>query len=157
MSYVTILKDSFRDYSSSSYKKLFAGRKLAQHTSVLFLIWLTVGIAYPLYFAFITSYLQSRSSYVANTTLNHTYKIYCIVSTVGVIGPIAAGFCVETRFGRRWMMAISSVLTGIFLFSSVTVNTEVSDIAFQCATAIVGNFRKCNPLSVEPNSFQDHS
>lgn len=142
MSYAAILKESFQDYSSNSYKKLFAGRKLAQHTTVLFLIWLTVGIAYPLYFAFITSYLQARSSYVADTSLDHTYKIYCIVSTVGVAGPIAAGFCVETILGRRWMMAVSSVLTGVFLFASISVRNEASDIGFQCAVAILGNFRK---------------
>lgn len=142
LSFVDIMKESFKDYGAGSYKRLFAGRKLAQHTSVLFLIWLTVGIAYPLYFAFITSYLQSQSSYTADTSLNNTYKIYSLVSTVGVAGPIAAGFCVETRFGRRWMMAISSVLTGVFLFSYTTVKSEASDIGFQCATAILGNFRK---------------
>lgn len=144
MSFMAILKESFKDYGMSSYKRLFAGRKLAQHTSVLFLIWLTVGIAYPLYFAFITSYLQSQSSYTIDTSLNNTYKIYCIVSSVGVAGPIAAGFCVETRFGRRWMMAISSVLTGVFLFAFTTIKSEASDIGFQCATAILGNFRKNN-------------
>jgi hypothetical protein len=147
MSRMAILKENFQDFGASSYKRLFAGRKLAQHTSVLFLIWLTVGIAYPLYFAFITSYLQSRSNYVANTSLDHTYKIYCIVSTVGVAGPIAAGLLVETRFGRRWMMAISSVLTGAFLFASTSVSNETSDIGFQCATAVLGNFRKSRDMA----------
>lgn len=142
MSSLALLRESFRDYSVNSYKSLFAGRKLAQHTSVLFLIWLTIGVAYPLYFAFITSYLQSRSNYVADTSLDNTYKIYCIVSTVGVIGPIAAGFCVETRLGRRWVMALSSVFTGVFLLASTSVSNEASDVGFQCATAVVGNFRK---------------
>ncbi|KAJ3542363.1 hypothetical protein NM208_g4138 [Fusarium decemcellulare] len=153
MTHWAILKESFKDYSGSSYKRLFAGRKLAQHTSILFIIWLTVGIAYPLYFAFITSYLQSRSTYVVDTTLDHTYKVYCIVSTVGVVGPIAAGFCVETRFGRRWMMAISSVLTGIFLFASTSVRAEASDIGFQCATAILGNFQYAIMFAFTPESF----
>ncbi|OLN86859.1 putative MFS-type transporter PB1E7.08c 1 [Colletotrichum chlorophyti] len=150
LSYVEILKESFKDYNADNYKKLFAGRKMAQHTSVTFLIWLTVGVAYPLYFAFIPSYLETKSSYSANTSLDHTYMIYCIVSSAGVAGPIAAGFLVETRFGRRWMMAASAVLTGVFLFAYTAVGTEAADIGFQCATAILGNFEElADELGVE--------
>ncbi len=140
LSHLEILRESFRDYSAKNYRKLFASRKMAQHSSVTFLIWLTVGIAYPLYFAFITSYLETKSSYSAVSSLNYTYMIYCIVSVVGVMGPIAAGFAVETRFGRRWMMAASAVLTGVFLFAYTTVETGAADVGFQCATAILGNF-----------------
>lgn len=142
LSYKVIIMDSFRDFSAHSYRKLFAGRKIAQHSSVSFLVWLTIGIAYPLYFAFITSYLETKATYSANDSLNYTYKVYCIVSVVGVLGPIAAGFSVETRLGRRWMMALSSVLTGIFLFAYTAIGTQAADIGFQCATAILGNFGK---------------
>lgn len=140
LSYTDIIKENFKDYSSHSYRKLFSNAKMAQHSSVTFLIWLTIGIAYPLYFAFITSYLQTKSTYSASSSLNHTYMVYCIVSVVGVVGPIAAGFSVETRLGRRWMMAISAALTGVFLFAYTAVGTEAADIGFQCATAILGNF-----------------
>lgn len=140
LTYMEILKESFMDYKSSNVRQLFAGRKMAQHSSVTFLIWLTIGIAYPLYFAFITSYLQANSNYTTDSSLSYTYKIYCIVSAVGVIGPVAAGFAVETRLGRRWMMAISAVLTGVFLFAYTAVRSEASDIGFQCATGILGNF-----------------
>lgn len=68
--------------------------------------------------------------------------VYCIVSAVGIVGPLAAGFCVETRFGRRWMMAVSAVLTGVFLFAYTRVGTQAADIGFQCATAVLGNFGK---------------
>ncbi|KAI1634282.1 major facilitator superfamily domain-containing protein [Biscogniauxia mediterranea] len=153
MSYMEILRESFRDYSANSYRKLFAGRKMAQHSSVTFLIWLTVGIAYPLYFAFITSYLETKSSYSATSSLNYTYMVYCIVSVVGVLGPIAAGFAVETRFGRRWMMAASAVLTGVFLFAYTTVQTGAADVGFQCATAILGNFEYAIMYAFTPESF----
>ncbi|KAK1657938.1 major facilitator superfamily transporter [Colletotrichum godetiae] len=153
LSHMEILKESFKDYNADNYKKLFAGRKMAQHTSVTFLIWLTVGVAYPLYFAFIPSYLATKSTYSANTSLNHTYMIYCIVSAAGVLGPIAAGFCVETRFGRRWMMAASAVLTGVFLFAYTAVGTEAADIGFQCATGILGNFEYAVMYAFTPESF----
>ncbi|KDN71896.1 putative major facilitator superfamily transporter [Colletotrichum sublineola] len=153
LSHMEILRESFRDYNADNYKKLFASRKMAQHTSVTFLIWLTVGVAYPLYFAFIPSYLETKSSYSTNSSLDHTYMVYCIVSSAGVIGPIAAGFCVETRFGRRWMMAGSAVLTGAFLFAYTAVGTEAADIGFQCATAILGNFEYAVMYAFTPESF----
>lgn len=155
LSYSAIIRNNFRDFSPHSYRKLFAGRKMAQHTSVSFLIWLTIGIAYPLYFAFITSYLETKATYSANDSLNYTYKVYCIVSVVGVLGPIAAGFSVETRLGRRWMMALSSVLTGVFLFAYTAVGTQAADIGFQCATAILGNFGKLTSYSIPPFSMNN--
>jgi len=146
MSHMDIIKDNLKSYNISMYRKLFSGRKLAQHTSITFLIWLTIGIAYPLYFAFITSYLETKSTYSASSSLSHTYKIYCIVSAVGVVGPLAAGFCVETRLGRRWMMALSAILTGVFLFAYTHAKTEAADIGFQCATGVLGNFGRQIPF-----------
>lgn len=140
LTYKEIIKEGSKNYTAQNYRKLFAGRKMAQHSFTTFLIWTTIGVAYPLYFAFITSYLETKSTYSASDSLNYTYKVYCIVSAVGVVGPIAAGFLVETRLGRRWMMALSSVLTGVFLFAYTAVNTEAADVGFQCATAILGNF-----------------
>ncbi|KAJ3539019.1 hypothetical protein NM208_g5659 [Fusarium decemcellulare] len=148
-----IIKENFKEFSLDSYRKLFAGRKMAQHSSVTFLIWLTIGVAYPLYFAFIPSYLEQKASYSANTSFNYTYMVYCIVSAVGIVGPISAGFLVETRFGRRWMMAISSVLTGAFLFAYTSVGTQAADIGFQCATAILGNFEYAIMFAFTPESF----
>ncbi|KAL6707817.1 hypothetical protein ACN47E_003717 [Coniothyrium glycines] len=153
MTKVQRVKESVKDYDKSNFKSLFSGRRMAQHTTVTFLIWLIIGIAYPLYFAFITSYLSTKSTYSANSSLSHTYTIYCIVSAVGVIGPIAAGFCVETRLGRRWMMAISAVLTGVFLFLYTLANTETADIGFQCAVAVLGNFEYAIMFAFAPESF----
>ncbi|KAI7977894.1 hypothetical protein EIK77_009434 [Talaromyces pinophilus] len=135
-----ILKENFNDFTADKYRKLFKGHTMAQHSIVVFLIWLTVGIGYPLYFAFITSYLETKSSYQTNSSLSYNYKIYCIVSAVGIIGPIAAAFLVESRFGRRWMMGLSAVLTGVFLFAYTAAKTQTADVGFQCATGILGNF-----------------
>lgn len=140
-SHLELIRQSFQDYGLANVRRLFAGRKMARHTSISLLIWLMIGVAYPLYFAFITSYLQASSAAVAaDTSLGYTYKVYCIVSACGVIGPISAGFAVETRLGRRWMMGISAILTGVFLFAYTAVRTEASDIGFQVATGILGNF-----------------
>lgn len=75
-----------------------------------------------------------------------SYTEYIIVSAAGVVGPISAGFAVETRFGRRWMMGISAALTGVFLFAYVGVNSQAGDLAFQIVTGILGNFGRSSPL-----------
>ena len=113
----TILKENFKDFNFDSFHKPFLGRTMARHSSVIFLIWLTIGVAYPLYFAFIPSYLEQNDGYSTNTSFDYTYMVYCVVSSVGIVGLVAGELLVGTRFGRRWMMAISSLLTGAFLFS----------------------------------------
>jgi len=141
----TIIKENFQDFNFGSFRKLFSGRKMAQHSTVTFLIWLTIGVAYPLYFAFIPSYLEQKAG-LEDTPFDYTYMVYCIVSSSGIVGPISAGFLVETRFGRRWMMAISSILTGAFLFAYTSVGTRAADLGFQCATAVLGNFGRPLPF-----------
>lgn len=44
-SYGETMRASFQNYSSHSFKKLFAGRKMAQHSSFTFLIWFTIGMS----------------------------------------------------------------------------------------------------------------
>lgn len=153
LSYADLVRESLRDYRASNVRSLFAGRRMAQHATVSFLVWLMIGVAYPLYFAFIPSYLEAHraADATADTSLDYTYKVYCIVSACGIAGPVAAGFCVETRFGRRWMMAGSAVLTGVFLFAYTSVRSQASDIGFQVATAILGNFgTSCYSGSLPP-------
>ncbi|KAK0660930.1 putative MFS-type transporter PB1E7.08c [Lasiodiplodia hormozganensis] len=147
-----IIRENLKDYKGVNYKNLFATRKFALHTSLTWLIWLTIGIAYPLYFGFLPSYLETKFS--AATSLSKTYRNYCIVSSVGILGPISAGFLVETpRFGRRWMMGLSAILTGVFLFAYTAARTETQDLAFQCVTGILGNFEYAVMYAFTPESF----
>lgn len=71
-----------------------------------------------------------------------TYRNYCIESAVGVVGPLSAAFLVNTFFGRRWMMGLSAIVTGAFLFAYVAVNTPAASLAFACVTGMLANFGK---------------
>jgi hypothetical protein len=44
LSHTDIIKENLKDFKSVNYKDLFATRKLAQHTTIIWLIWLTIGI-----------------------------------------------------------------------------------------------------------------
>lgn len=79
----------------SHVKPLFAGSwSLAYNTSVVILLWGMIGLAYPLYNAFLPTYL-SRSAGDIPTTVYQTYRDYAIISVCGVPGSLIAAWMVE--------------------------------------------------------------
>ncbi|KAL2812183.1 hypothetical protein BJX63DRAFT_421922 [Aspergillus granulosus] len=146
-----ILKENMKDFKGSHYQALFATRKLSLHTCLIWTIWLTIGIAYPLYFNFLPSYLATR--FTENSSLNLTYRNYCIQSAVGIVGPLSAAALVNTFLGRRWMMGISAIVTGVFLFAYVGVKTPSASLAFSCVTGLLGNFEYAVMYAFTPESF----
>jgi hypothetical protein len=53
-----------------------------------------------------------------------TYRSYCYIAACTVPGPILAGWAVDTRLGRRYNMALGTVLSGVF-FSLVRWQVQV--------------------------------
>nr|OQO28038.1 hypothetical protein B0A51_02839 [Rachicladosporium sp. CCFEE 5018] len=146
-----ILKDNLKDFEPLNYKALFATRKLGQQTGILWAIWLVIGIAYPLFFNFLPTYLSSK--FTSDATFDQTYRNYCIVSAVGVAGPISAAVLVNTRGGRRWAMGGSAIVTGVFLFAYTAADTPSMDLAFNCITSVLGNFMYAIMYAFTPESF----
>ncbi|KAL1297510.1 hypothetical protein AAFC00_005028 [Neodothiora populina] len=146
-----IIKDSLKEFKGVNYKNLFANRLLARHTTIIWLVWLTIGIAYPLYFNFLPVYLAQK--FTENSSLYLTYRNYCITSVVGVVGPITAAFAVNTKAGRRWMMGGSAIVTGIFLYAYVGATNPAGNLAFSCITGLFANFEYAIMYAFTPESF----
>ena len=53
---------------------LFGTKKLALSTSLLILLWGFIGLAFPLYNAFVTFFLQSRGADFGDGSVNITYR-----------------------------------------------------------------------------------
>ncbi|GES65219.1 clavaminate synthase-like protein [Aspergillus terreus] len=151
LSTTEIIRENFKDFQGSHYRALFATRQLSRHTILVWVIWLTIGIAYPLYFNFLPSYLATK--FTQDSSLSLTYRNYCIQSAVGIVGPLSAAFLVNTFLGRRWMMGISSIVTGVFLFAYVGVETPKASLAFSCITGLLGNFEYAVMYAFTPESF----
>jgi Major Facilitator Superfamily. len=132
-----ILMENLADFRLLNFKRLFATRKLAQHTSITWLIWLVIGIAYPLYFNFLPTYLAQR--FTGDSSLNTTYRNYCIESAVGIVGPLAASVMIQTKLGRRYVMVLSSIVTSIFMFAYTAAKTPEASLAFASITGMIGN------------------
>ncbi|KAL2670350.1 hypothetical protein Neosp_014817 [[Neocosmospora] mangrovei] len=145
------LQDSFNDFRSANLKALFSTKKLTQHTLVLWVIWLTIGIAFPLYFNFLPTYLSQL--FVGDNSLNSIYRDYCIQSAVGLVGPLAAAWVIQSRLGRRYAMALGSVITGAFLFAYTAARSPGANLAFSSVSVLVANFVYAILFAFTPESF----
>jgi hypothetical protein len=115
----------FKELSLSRLKPLFGKPKLALQTSIVMWIWAAVGVAYPLYSSFLPLYLAAKFKAISyDYSTAATYRSYCYIAACTVPGPIIAGWAVETKLGRRYSMALGTVLSGIFLYVSTLASTN---------------------------------
>ncbi|PWY99427.1 MFS general substrate transporter [Testicularia cyperi] len=124
----------------SHVRPLFYGWRMAVTTVILFVLWSLIGLAYPLYNAFLPIYLAEAQGLDGASSVDVTYRNYAIISVCGVPGSIIAAWMVELpRSGRRGALAIGTILTGVFLFLFTTASNEAAVLAWNCVTAVTQN------------------
>lgn len=112
---------------------LFATRHIGFSTSLNWLSWTLIGLAYPLYNVFLPTYLETRGAQL-DTPPSITWRNYAIVNMCGVWGPVLAGFMCDVRWlGRRGTMIIGSLVTMGFLFAYTAVRSEAGNLGLNCA------------------------
>lgn len=110
-----IIRRQFSKFSGERIGPLFATKKLAWTTCIVWFLWTTIGIGYPLFNAFLPQYLSGPADKPTPTRI--VYRNYAINSIIGVPGSIIAYWTVDIKYiGRKGTMAIATLLTGIFLF-----------------------------------------
>lgn len=80
---------------------LFVTKKLALSTSLIWLSWTLIGLAYPLFYVFLPQYLASRGAETGAGSQAEIWRDYFISNTIGIFGPVLAGWMCTTRLGRR--------------------------------------------------------
>jgi hypothetical protein len=131
----------FKQLSLKNLKPLFGTAKLALQTSLFTWLWAAAGLAYPLYTVFLPLYLSAKNAKLdSGNSISQTYKEYCYIAACTIPGPVLAGFVIETRFGRRYSLAISALITGMFLYLSTLAETNAAVVGFNCTATIVINF-----------------
>ncbi len=124
----------------SHVRPLFKGARLAYNTTIIILLWGMIGLAYPLYNAFLPLYLTRAVGDGPPPSVYTTYRNYAIISVCGVPGSLIAAWLVELpRSGRRGAMSLGTVLTGVFLFAFTAARTDAQNLAFNCVTALTQN------------------
>ena len=138
LSTMEIVRRNFSSFSTERIGPLFHTKKLVWTTCLLWFFWLTIGMGYPLFNAFLPQYLSRGQNSNGQAVSNYeTYRNYAITSVVGVPGSIIACFTVEIPYiGRKGTMAIATLLSGIFLF----LFTISADAKYQLAFSSVEAF-----------------
>lgn len=89
---------------------------------------------YPLYNAFLPYIQATRGADFGDGSTYLTYRNSLIIAVLGVPGALIGGVLVELpRFGRKGTLAVSTVLTGVFLYASTTALDSQSLLGWNCA------------------------
>lgn len=136
-------------------KPLFSTLALGYTTSLTWILWLLIGLAYPLFNSFIITYLNDGQSGGGSGFSNKTYRNYVIVSVCGVPGSLIGAWMVTwPRSGRRGAMAIGTLLSGVFLFGFTGVGSDpVSQLAFSSIVNFMENIMYGVLYCYTPESF----
>lgn len=136
-----IVKRKFSSFSTERIGPLFHTKKLGWTTALLWFCWLTIGMGYPLFNAFLPQYLANGTSASGETVSSYeTYRNYAITSVVGVPGSILACYTVDIPYiGRKGTMAVSTMLSGIFLFLFTLSSSSTYQLAFSSVEAFFQN------------------
>jgi hypothetical protein len=148
------VKRKLQKLDSSHVKALFATKKLAFSTTIITIVWAFVGLAYPLYNAFLPYLQQSRGAQFGDGSTYLTYRNSLIIAVLGVPGCILGGVLVETpRIGRKGTLALSTILTGVFLYCSTTALTSDALLGWNCAFNFFSNIMYAVLYSYTPEIF----
>ncbi|KAG6809351.1 hypothetical protein H0H92_000588 [Tricholoma furcatifolium] len=144
-----VIRGAFSTFSLSHVKPLFGSRKLALNSTLIILCWGLIGLAYPLFNGFLPLYLKQRVvSDGSSSSVNVAYRNYAIIAIMGIPGSIIACLVVDwTRGGqgkwsvggRKLAMAVSTALTGIFLFLFTTSKSNAAVLGWSCASGVTQN------------------
>jgi hypothetical protein len=145
-------KDS--KYNANHIKALFATGKMAWSTSLLIVLWGIIGLASTLYNNFLPYLLASRGAVFGDSSLYITYRNLVILSVFGVPAAFLAGWAVEVPcIGRKGSLAISSALTGVFLYASTTARTSNQLLGWNCGYACCSNMMYGVLYAISPEIF----
>ncbi|KAF8156556.1 MFS general substrate transporter [Crassisporium funariophilum] len=139
---------------TSHVKSLFATRTRVYSTSLLIILWALIGLAFPLYNAFVTYYLATRGAEFGDGSTYITYRNQVILSAISVPGALLAGYTVDLPLiGRRGTLSISTLLTGTFILLSTTARNSSALLGWNCAYGFTSNVMYGVLYAVTPESF----
>lgn len=66
------------------FRGLFATKAIGFSTCLIWLSWTLIGLAYPLFYVFLSSYLKTRGAQLGATSDYETWRNYALVNVAGV-------------------------------------------------------------------------
>ncbi|EFZ01583.1 MFS transporter [Metarhizium robertsii] len=134
------VKRHLEKVDAKKVKVLFATTRMALSTSIMMAIWALIGLAYPLYNAFLPYIQASKGAQFDDGSTYITYRNSLIISTLGVPGALLGGVLVELpRIGRKGTLSVFTALTGVFLYCSTTALNSTALLGWNCAFNFCSN------------------
>ncbi|KAL8923114.1 MAG: hypothetical protein Q9208_004798 [Pyrenodesmia sp. 3 TL-2023] len=148
------LKRKLEKVDLTHVRALFRTKKLAYSTTLIMCIWAFIGLAFPLYNAFIPYTLASRGAEFGDGSTYLTYRNSLIIAVLGIPGALAGGALVELPLlGRKGALALSTILTGVFLFASTTAKNSNDLLGWNCAFNFCSNVMYAVLYAYTPEIF----
>ncbi|KAK5112879.1 hypothetical protein LTR85_011106 [Meristemomyces frigidus] len=111
---------------------LYATRKMALSTSLIWFSWLLIGLAYPLYNVFLPTYLATRGAALGGLSPGDQWRNYAVANVCSIPSPILAGLMCRSPWfwGRRGTMIIGALVTMAFFFAYTQVKSNAENLGF---------------------------
>ncbi|KAL4943482.1 hypothetical protein BDV06DRAFT_211050 [Aspergillus oleicola] len=121
-------------FSSTQMKSLFDSPRRIRATSLLIGIWGLIGIAFPLYNAFLPYLQHERGIEFGDGSTSLTYRNSLIIAVASIPGSLVGSKMVDMAlFGRKGTLTLATLMTGIFLLASTTATTSSALLIWNCA------------------------
>jgi hypothetical protein len=78
------------------FRGLFATKQIGLSTCLIWLSWTLIGLAYPLFYVFLSTYLATRGKQFGNISTYETWRNYALVNISG----IPVGFFLQNCNGK---------------------------------------------------------
>ncbi|KAL1893707.1 hypothetical protein Sste5346_006205 [Sporothrix stenoceras] len=148
------IRRKLAEVDADRIKALFVSRRLALSTGLIMTVWALIGLAYPLYNAFLPYIQATRGADFGDGSTYLTYRNSLIVAVLGVPGALLGGYLVELpRFGRKGTLALSTAVTGVFLYGSTTAVTSNALLGWNCAFSFSSSIMYAVLYSFTPELF----
>lgn len=148
------VKRRLEDVRFGRVRMLFSTPRLARSTGIMMAVWGLVGVAYPLYNAFLPFILATRGADFGDGSTYLTYRNSLVVAATGIPGALVGGVLVEVpRLGRKGTLSASTVATGVMLFGSTTAASSAALLGWDCAFNFSSNIMYAVLYSYSPELF----
>ncbi|KAL5323741.1 hypothetical protein ACEPPN_008282 [Leptodophora sp. 'Broadleaf-Isolate-01'] len=148
------LKRKLEKLNFTHVRALFATKKLGFSTTIIMTVWGFIGLAYPLYNAFLP-YLQTiKGAEFGDGSTYITYRNSLIIAAIGVPGVLLGGVLVQIpKFGRKGALALSTILTGVFLYGTTTALSSNALLGWNCGSNFCSNIMYAVLYGYTPEIF----
>lgn len=148
------LKRKLEKINLTHVRALFATPKLAFSTALIMLIWAFIGLAFPLYNAFLPYIQTTRGAKFGDSSTYITYRNQMIIASLGIPGVLIGCVLIEIKgFGRKGTLAVSTAATGVFLYASTTATSSNALLGWNCAYNFCSNVMYAVLYAYTPEIF----